>query len=84
MQPEAETLGAARKRDRLTRRVARVTAVVDVLRRQPGETPQQRPPASHQYLEQAMADFEGEIARINARLRGLTVQEWSARDENSR
>jgi hypothetical protein len=77
MQPTAGTLGAALERDRLTRGVP-VTAVVDVLGRQASKTPQQQPRPSHQYSERAMADFEAEIARINARLRDLTVQEWRA------
>jgi hypothetical protein len=77
-----ETLGAKLERDRLERRVRRVTIAVSALsarasehRRELGATPR--------HLRQAIADFEAQIDEMNARLRELApdrpptrVQRW--------
>jgi hypothetical protein len=84
----AHTLGAELERDRLERRVRRMTLAVDSLRRHAtahGHEP--APPPRH--LRQAIADFEAQIEAMSARLRDLAperastqIQRWSGADEN--
>jgi hypothetical protein len=64
------TLGEALERDRLERRVRRVTVAVAVLReRVSGHRPELGPPPGH--LLQAIADFEAQLEALSARLRDL-------------
>jgi hypothetical protein len=64
------TLGEALERDRLERRVRRVTVAVAVLReRMTGHRPELDTPPRH--LLQAIADFEAQIEAMSTRLRDL-------------
>jgi hypothetical protein len=64
------TLGEALERDRLERRVRRVTVAVAVLReRVTGHRPELDTHPRH--LLQAIADFEAQIEALSARLRDL-------------
>jgi hypothetical protein len=66
----APTLGAELERDRLERRVRRVTVAVAVLReRVAGHRPELDTPP--RYLLRAIADFEAQIEALSARLRDL-------------
>jgi hypothetical protein len=66
------TLGAALERDRLERRVRRMTVAIGVLRQR--ETQNRREPgAARRYLGQAIADFEAQIEAMNTRLRDLGI-----------
>jgi hypothetical protein len=66
----AHTLGAELERDRLERRVRRVTVAVAVLRgRVAGHRPELDTPPRH--LLGAIADFEAQIEALSARLRDL-------------
>lgn len=63
------TLGEALERDRLERRVRRVTVAVAVLRqRVRGDRPEPAPP---QHVLRAIADFEAQIEALSGRLRDL-------------
>ena len=63
------TLGEALERDRLERRVRRVTVAVAVLRqRVRGDRPEPAPP---RHVLRAIADFEAQIEALSARLRDL-------------
>jgi len=64
------SLGAALERDRLERRVTRVTVAIAALRERASE---HRPglEAPPRDLRQAIADFEAQIELMNARLREL-------------
>ena len=64
------TLGEALERDRLERRVRRVTVAVAVLRdRVTGHRPELDTPPRH--LLRAIADFEAQIEALSARLSDL-------------
>jgi hypothetical protein len=63
----AQTLGATLERDRLERRISRLTIVVGSLRRQAGEHRRAHP----RRVRQAIADLESQVALMNARLRDL-------------
>jgi hypothetical protein len=66
----AHTLGAELERDRLERRVRRVTVAVAVLReRVSRHRPERGAPPRH--LVRAIADFESQIEVLSARLRVL-------------
>lgn len=64
------TLGAALERDRLEHRVSRVAGVIAGLRQHETEHRRQltEPP---RHIRRAIADFEAQIAAMNARLRDL-------------
>jgi hypothetical protein len=65
------TLGEALERDRLERRVRRVTVAVAVLRGLvTGYRPERGTPPRH--LLRAIADFEAQIEALSARLRDLS------------
>ena len=66
----SHTLGAELERDRLARRVRRLTVAIGVLRQRESENRRQ-PSAPRRGLGQAIADFEAEIETMNARLRDL-------------
>jgi hypothetical protein len=83
----AQTLGATLERDRLDRRVSWMTVVVESLRRRAGENGREAP----RRIRQTIADLEGQIAAVNARLRHLdrgssatTYEEWSRSHEYGR
>jgi hypothetical protein len=64
------TLGAALERDRLEHRVNRVAVVIAALRQH--ETDHRRQLAEPpRHIRRAIADFEAQIAAMNARLRDL-------------
>jgi hypothetical protein len=63
------TLGEALERDRLERRVRRVTVAVAVLHDRVTARPELGPPARHLLL--TIADFEAQIDALSARLRDL-------------
>lgn len=66
------TLGEALERDRLERRVRRVTVAVAVLReRAKGHRLESAAPPRHLLL-QAIADFEAQIEALSARLSDLS------------
>jgi hypothetical protein len=66
----AHTLRADLERDRLERRVRRVTVAIAVLReRMSGPRTELGSPPRH--LPQAIADFEAQIEALSARLRDL-------------
>ncbi len=67
-----ETLGAKLERDRLTRRARRVTAVIAALRRQAGG-PGAETHARNRHIQQAITEFEAEVAAINARLSDISA-----------
>ncbi len=84
-----KTLGAELERDRLERRVRRVTVAISALRERASEHRGEvgSPP---RHLRQAIADFEAQIEEMNARLRELAperassrVQRWSGMDDSS-
>ncbi len=64
------TLGAELERDRLARRVRRLTVAVGVLRQREREY-RREPRSPRRYLGQAIADFEAQIEAMNTRLRDL-------------
>jgi hypothetical protein len=64
------TLGAQLERDRLERRVRRMTVAIGVLRQRESEN-RREPRAPHRHLGQAIADFEAQIDAMNSRLRAL-------------
>lgn len=66
----AYTLGAELERDRLERRVRRMTAVLGVLRQRQGEK-RHEPGAAQRHRNRAIADFEAQIGAMNTRLRDL-------------
>jgi hypothetical protein len=71
------TLGEALERDRLERRVRRVTVAVAVLRtRVTGYRPELGTPPRH--LLRTIADFEAQIEALSARLRDLGRDPLSA------
>jgi hypothetical protein len=70
--------GAERKRDYLERRAVRATAVIAALRRLESDHPRQ-PRASRTHVQQAIDDFEAEVAAISARLRALAGEPTPAR-----
>ena len=63
-----ETLGAKLERDRLTHRARRLTSVIAVLRQQAGD-----PHGRNQHIQQAITEFEAEVAATNARLNDLAA-----------
>jgi hypothetical protein len=66
----AQTLGATLERDRLEYRVSRVSVAISALRQLAGDPRHQAgPPPRH--IRHAIADFEAQIASMNARLRDL-------------
>jgi hypothetical protein len=82
------SLASELERDRLERRVRRITIVIARLRERAGEHPgegKERP----RHLRRAIADFEAQLEAINGRLRDLTPapvsnhQRWSDSDERS-
>ncbi len=82
------TLAATLERDRLERRVSRIAVAVAALRQRASEHQRELGPAP-QPIRQAIADFEAQIAALNARLRDLAhdwgstpVREWSGSDDN--
>ena len=64
------TLGEALERDRLERRVRRVTVAVAVLRER-AKGHRLEPAAPPRHLLQAIADFEAQIEALSARLSDL-------------
>jgi hypothetical protein len=74
----AETLGAELERDRLTQRARRVTAVIAALKQQAGG-PRAEAYARNRQIHQAIKEFEGEVATINARLSDLAAGVTPAR-----
>jgi len=67
------SLGSELERDRLERRVRRVTVVIAGLRQRASEHPGERggPP---RHLGHAIADFEAQVEAMNGRLRDLTPE----------
>ena len=63
------TLGAVLERDRLERRVRRMTVTIGVLRQRTSD--RREPGARQRRLGQVIADFEAQIEAINTRLREL-------------
>jgi hypothetical protein len=83
----AQTLGETLERDRLERRVSRMTVVVESLRRRASENGREAP----RRVRQTIADLQAQTAAINVRLRDLdrgggatTYEEWSSSDEFGR
>jgi hypothetical protein len=79
------TLGAALERDRLEHRVSRVAVAVAALRQRAGDHRRELP----KHIRQTIADFEAQIAAIEARLQELAhnggpnaAQERSRSDEH--
>jgi hypothetical protein len=66
------TLGAELERDRLERRVRRMTVAIGVLRQLESEN-RRGPRAPRRHLGQAIADFEAQIEAMNTRLRDLGI-----------
>jgi hypothetical protein len=66
------TLGAALERDRLERRVRRMTVAVDVLRLREHEN-RREPGAPRRHLGQVIADFEAQIEAMTTRVRDLAA-----------
>jgi uncharacterized protein with PIN domain len=66
------SLGANLERDRLTRRARRVGEVIAALRRQAGEG-RAAAHASDRHIRRAIAEFEAELAAIDARLSDLAA-----------
>lgn len=84
----SETLGAELERDRLVRRVRRITIALSALRERAREDRRELEPPPRQ-LRHAIADFEAQIEAMTARLRELapersstTVQRWGGSDES--
>jgi hypothetical protein len=71
------TLGAELQRDRLERRVRSMTVAIDSLLRYSSE-PRREPP---RHVRQVVADFDAQIAAMNARLRKLAHDSQSTADE---
>jgi hypothetical protein len=68
-----DTLGAELERDRLERRVRRMTVAIASLRERAGEHRRElRAPPRR--LRQAIADFEAQIDAMNVRLRELVPE----------
>jgi hypothetical protein len=65
------TLGATLERDRLEHRVSRIGVAVAALRQRASEHRRGLGPAP-QHIGKTIADFEAQIAALNARLRDLT------------
>lgn len=65
------TLGANLERDRLAQRARRIAAVIAALRRQAGG--ERAAPSGGRHILQAIAEFEAELAAINARLSDLAT-----------
>lgn len=61
------TLGAELERDRLQRRVSSLTVATDLLRRYEGRHRREAP----RHVRHAIADFEAQLAAMDARLREL-------------
>jgi hypothetical protein len=82
------SLAAELERDRLERRVRRITVVIARLRERAGEPPS-KGEGRARHLRRAIADFEAQLEAINGRLRDLTPervsnhQRWSDSDESS-
>jgi hypothetical protein len=66
------TLGAELERDRLERRVRRMTVAIGGLRRRESEN-RREPGASQRHLGQAIADFEAQVEAMKTRLRDLGI-----------
>jgi hypothetical protein len=64
------TLGATLERDRLEHRVGRIAVAVAVLRQRASER-RRGTGSPPQHIGQTIADFETQIAALNARLRDL-------------
>jgi GAF domain-containing protein len=64
------SLGAVLERDRLERRVGRLTIAIAVLRHRNRED-RRNPGAPRRHVRQAIADFEAQIDAMNSRLRDL-------------
>jgi hypothetical protein len=64
------TLGAELERDRLERRVRRMTFAIGVLRQRESKN-RREPDAPRRHLGQAIADFEAQVEAMNTRLRDL-------------
>jgi hypothetical protein len=78
----SHTLGEALERDRLERRVRRVTVAVAVLReRASAYRPELGTPPRH--LRRAIADFEAQIGALNVRLRDLSRDPGSAQAQET-
>jgi hypothetical protein len=73
----AYTLGAELERDRLERRVSRMTVVIGILRQRTSEN-RRGPGAPQRHLGHAIADFEAQIAAMNSRLRDLGTDRTSS------
>jgi hypothetical protein len=67
------SLGAVLERDRLERRVRRVTVAIVTLRRRASED-RREAGGSPRLLRRAIADFEAEIEAMNGRLRDLAPE----------
>jgi hypothetical protein len=65
------TLGAELERDRLAQRARRITAVIAALRRPAGEG--RATHSGDRHIFQAIAEFEAELAAIDARLSDLAA-----------
>jgi phage shock protein A len=70
-----ETLGARLERDRLTREVRSLTAVIGALRQRASE-----PRASNRHIQRAITELEAEVAATNARLNQLAAGTAPARN----
>jgi hypothetical protein len=66
------TLGADLERDHLTRRARRIRGVIAALRRQAGGR-HAAAHASNRHIFRAIAEFEAELAAIDARLSDLAA-----------
>jgi GAF domain-containing protein len=64
------TLGAELERDRLERRVRRMTVAIGVLRQRASQN-RREPGAPQRHLTQAISDFEAQIEAMDTRLRDL-------------
>jgi hypothetical protein len=64
------TLGAALERDRLERRVGRMTVAIGVLRERESRG---EPGAHRRHLGAVIADFEAQIAAMKTRVRDLSI-----------
>ena len=65
----SHTLGATLERDRLERRVRRMTVAVGSLRRYASD--HRREVGAPRHVRQSIVDFEAQIEAMNARLRDL-------------
>jgi hypothetical protein len=66
----AHTLGAELERDRLERRVTRMTVAIGLLRQRESENRRELG-TPRRHLGQAIADFEAQIEAMNTRLHDL-------------